>query len=381
MKKLIPFAVVLLVGVVLGAAGVRALCDRGYCVYRSGGTGQVAATRTAEVFGAGSPGGALTTPVASADAACADVSLAANPAIATTSGPAGIAPITGLAIIGDSSHDEYRADNPRGGEYGATTFNWVELLAGQREVNLGRWGSRVEPRRGGYEFNWARSGATSATMIGDRQHIGVAEQIRRGRVSHVIIQIGINDFYYNDIAFQIYDGRLSGEELQQFLDGIVGNVELAVQTVKTAGNNRIILAATQDYLSLGVLPETQVVLPDATARQRLIDAFTYVNEGLCAVAAREQVPFFDFNAALRSELETRHDPADRSVILVGSERIDVSAKGDEPHHLFVGDDYAHPGTVLSGLIANLYIEQLNAVFGAQLAPFDDDEILRIAGIR
>jgi hypothetical protein len=382
MKTIISLAIALLFGVVLGAVGIQALCNSGHCAIRRATTDRTVAVSPTVVSGAGSLTEESTAPVSCTNPACvtaqSTVSVAESPTIGTA---VATTQITGLAIIGDSTQDEYRADNPRGGEYGATTFNWVELLGCQRGVNLGRWGYWPEPRRGGYEYNWARSGATSAAMIGSGQHSGVAEQILAGQVSHVIIQIGINDFYDNNVAFAIYDGQLTGALLQQFLDGIVANVDVAVRTVKIAGDGKVILAATQDYLSLGLLPEMQAIFPDTNGRQRLIAAFAYVNQGMSAVAAREQVPFFDFNAALQRELETRYDPADRRFILVGGERIDVSTKGNDPHYALLGDDFAHPGTVLSGLIANLFVEQMNATFDAGLPLFSDDEILHFAGLR
>lgn len=371
MKARISLVIALLVGVVAGAAGVWALCNEGYCGDDSTETPRQSAVSTATGFGAGQNWGAPTSTA---------------PATVTPSPTTGTSPeiteITGLAIISDSTADEYRADNPRGGEFGDTTFNWVELLARERSVNLGAWGDdRPEPRRGGYEFNWARSGATSETMISNGQHTGVAQQIQAGQVSHVIIQIGINDFYEDNVALAIYGGQLSGEPLQQFLDGVIDNVELAVQTVKVAGKSKVMLAATPDYLSPEVLPGLQETFPDAAGRQRVIDAFAYVNQGLAEVATREQVHFFDFNAALRAEIVPRRDPNDQRFILVGAERIDVNAKGNDPHYMYVDDDYAHAGTVFSGLFANLFINEMNAVFGTGLAPFSDDEILSIAGMK
>lgn len=381
MKTRIAIVSALLLGVMLGAVGTRALCDAGHCGGGSDETGQVSATQTTAIFGAGSNWSPPTSTAPAdvpAETAVSDDVVASPTAEATKT----IAQVTGLAVIGDSTADEYRADNPRGGEFGAVTFNWVELLAGKDRANLGAWvDSRPEPRRGGYEYNWARSGATTATMIGDGQHTGVADQIRADLVSHVVIQIGINDFYVNDVAFSIYNDQLTGEALQAFLDGMVANVKLAVGTVKAAGTGDIILAATPNYLSLGLLPEAELLLPDDAGRQRVIDAFNYVNQGLSGVAASEEVSFFDFNAALAAELDSRYDPQDGRLILVGGERIDLSAKGNEPHHLFVDDEYAHPGTVLSGLIADLYIEEMNEVFGTGIAPFSDDEILYIAGLQ
>lgn len=381
MKTRIAIVSALLLGVMLGAVGTRALCDAGHCGGGSDETGHVSATQTTAIFGARSnwspPTSTAPADVPPETAVPGDI-VASPTAEATKT----IAQITGLAVISDSNADEYRADNPRGGDFGAVTFNWVELLAERNRANLGAWeDNRPEPRRGGYEYNWARSGATSSTMIEDGQHTGVAEQIRAGHVSHVIVQIGVNDFYVNEVAVEIYNGQLTGDALHEYLNGIVANVELAVGTLKDAGTDNIILSATPNFLPLDILEDADVLLPDETKRQQVIDAFDYVNEGLSEVASREQVPFFDFNAELAADLESRYDPEDRQFILVGGERIEVKVKGNEPHHLFVDDEYAHPGTIFSGLIANVFIKGMNAVFGTGIAPFSDDEILYIAGLQ
>ncbi|HRN69615.1 MAG TPA: hypothetical protein PLS49_00390, partial [Candidatus Woesebacteria bacterium] len=72
--------------------------------------------------------------------------------------------LTGLGILGDSQSDEYRADDNRGANYPTTTLNWVEILVQERNINIGEWGVWQEPRRSGYAYNWARTGATAASM-------------------------------------------------------------------------------------------------------------------------------------------------------------------------------------------------------------------------
>jgi hypothetical protein len=288
------------------------------------------------------------------------------------------APFTGLAILGDSTQDEYRADNPRGGEYGDTTFNWVELLARYRNVNVGAWGERGEPRRGGYAYNWARSGATTRSLIEGGQHTGAAGQVRASQVSHVLIQIGINDFGEGELGLAIYTGELRGPVLERRLDAMVESIRLAILSNKVAGA-QVMVAPLQDYVSIEAVPEVDRLLPDPAGRQRLMNAYVYMDDRLEGIATREGAVYFDFNAALQAELRRRAEP--RGGIMVGGERISFSSKGDEPHHAFLDDQYAHPGTVLSAIMANLYIERMNAAFGTTFAPFSDDEIIRIAGIR
>jgi len=118
----------------------------------------------------------------------------------------------GMAVLGDSQSDEYRADDWRGGNYADTTRNWVELLAKYRDVNLGEWGAWDEPRRNGYSQNWARTGATAHSLIESGQHLGAAEQIKEGKVNVVVVYIGALDFapYMPHGNYEaIYNGNLS----------------------------------------------------------------------------------------------------------------------------------------------------------------------------
>lgn len=287
--------------------------------------------------------------------------------------------ITGLAILGDSTQDEYRTDNPRGEQYNATTLNWVEQLAELRDVNLGPLGSYPEPRRSGYAYNWSRSGATAGQMIYTEQHLGAAKQIADGEVSHVIIQIGINDFDADGFGKKIYAGLISGDELKSKLNYISDLIIQAAHTVKQAGECQVIVAAMQDYMTLPVVPELYGSFQDQAGRQRFIDAVAYLNNRLRAASEQEGYIFFDFNAAYLAEIQSRMDAG--GFLVVGSERIDLTKRGNEPHYGLLDDGYIHPGTVLSSLYTNVYIRAMNEHFQTAIMPLSDDEILRTAGIK
>jgi len=111
--------------------------------------------------------------------------------------------ITGIGVIGDSQSDEYRADDDSGQPYTSSTLNWVEILSQYRSVNFGEWGVREEPRRTGFAYNWARSGATAESLIINRQHVGIANQVKNKKINIVIVYIGANDFApYNSNDYQ-----------------------------------------------------------------------------------------------------------------------------------------------------------------------------------
>jgi hypothetical protein len=287
--------------------------------------------------------------------------------------------ITGLAILGDSVQDEYRADNPRGGAYTRTTLNWVEQLADVRGINLGRRGTRPEPRRSGYAFNWARSGATSDQMISAGQHTGAAQEVLNGEVSHAIIQIGTNDFYFSGLGQEIYLGTISDTALQTQLNHISDNIITAAQTLKQTGHCQVMIAATQDYITIPIIPELQTAFQDPRGRQRFVDAIAYLNKRLAAQSVEEGVFFFDFNAAYLAEIQGRLNA--EGFLMVGGEQIDLQKRGNEPHFGILDDEYVHPGTVLSGLYANVYARAMNEYFHTAIVPFSDDEILHTAGIK
>jgi hypothetical protein len=193
-----------------------------------------------------------------------------------------------------------------------------------------------------------------------------------------VIQIGINDFYFSGLGLEIYNGAIAGAQLQARLDQIADHIMTAAETLKATGKCQVLVAATQDYITLPVVPELYVNYQDPTGRQRYIDAIAYLNGRLQARSAALGVAFFDFNAAYLAEINGRLDS--QGFLVVGGERIDLRTRGNAPHFGLIDDGYIHPGTVLSGLYANVYIEALNRAFGTAVQPLRDDEILQAAGI-
>jgi hypothetical protein len=281
----------------------------------------------------------------------------------------------GIGILGDSNSDEYRADDNRGGSYAATTLNWMELLVRRRGLNFGPWGSRGEPRRSGYEYNWARSGATTADMISSGQHTGLAKQVANGKVTRALIYIGTNDFHiWNHTYDEIYFGTLTGAALQKKIDGIVANIALAVDTLQKAGDVQI---AIMNFLDPAISPDIVALFPIPQQRQRVSDAIIKVNAGLQSLGASRRVTIISSQGVVQAMLG-RIDA--NGFLNVGGELINTFAKGNEPHNGRLDDALGHPGTVSSGFLANLFIDALNKNLGMAIASFTDQEILNNAGI-
>ena len=285
-------------------------------------------------------------------------------------------PIVGLGVLGDSNSDEYHADDQRGGEFAAQTFNWVELVVNLRELNLGPWGTWDEPRRTGYEYNWSRSGATVHDAIVSGQHTGLAEQVAKGEVSHVIIWIGVNDFgIWNGKYQEIYDGTLSEEALQTKIDAISADVALAVDTILEAGEVNLLLVPISERLDS---PDIVQQFPDEAGRRRVNEAIRAVNIRLMDVASTRDIAIVD-TLALTQGLLQRLD--NTGMLQIGNEQIDVFSKGNEPHYGRLDDSSGHPGTVVSGIVANeIVIRPLDEQFGANIPLLTDDEILQSAGL-
>ncbi|MEZ4642081.1 MAG: GDSL-type esterase/lipase family protein [Chloroflexota bacterium] len=286
-------------------------------------------------------------------------------------------PLGGIGVIGDSNSDEYRADDNRGGEYAAVTLNWIEQLAVSRGLNFGEWGTWDEPRRTGYAYNWSRSGANVHTMLSDGQVDGLAAQIAAGEVAYAIIYIGTNDFSpANGNYAQIYDGSMSDEDVAWKVNRFVADVETAVSTLQAAGDVHIILGNVADP---GVLPGISTLFPKEDGRQRVTDTVNALNASLANLATAHDITFVDLQQ-FALDLATKID-ADGYLILDGTQ-INMTEGGNNPIYMRLGDNRGHPGTVISGLLANaLVITPLNQLDGVNIPLLTDTEILANAGLR
>lgn len=284
--------------------------------------------------------------------------------------------LKGIGILGDSFYDEYQGSDRRGGDYHRVTFNSVELLARNRGLNFGPWQDWGGVRREGFGYNWAVSGATSASMIGMGQHSSVAEQIKSGEVTFVLIGIGANDFspYSSDSYKRIYDRSMSDDELQAKIDTAIANVTLAVDTVQQAGARGVAITLFTQWELDPALPTR---FPDAEQRQRVANAIDAVNSGLQKMASARGVAVIDQNRLGMPILERLNA---QGILTIGGEEIDFLHNGDEPHHARLADGQ-HLGTVISGLVANYYfIDTWNQSFGENIPPLSDEEILESAGL-
>ncbi len=282
-------------------------------------------------------------------------------------------PALRLGILGDSSSDEFRGDDDRGGAYASTTRNWLELLVRYRGVDAGAWGNRPPPRRQGYEFNWALSGATTAEAISATAVDGLERQVTNDKLSAVVVMVGANDFaIWNGTYGRIYSGDLAGEALRRSNAAIVERIRMAVEAIFRAGTPKIFVATLLDRSDL---PRFQAEFPDASRRRRVSDSIAEINADIRSLADTHRIFLVDQYAVSQRVME-RLDKGGHLVI--GGIAFDAASPGDEPHHLQLGDD-EHLGTVGSGMLANLITDAFRGA-GICIAAFTDAEILANAGI-
>lgn len=297
-----------------------------------------------------------------------------EPLVPTTT-PAPIS-MKGIAVLGDSQSDEYRADDNRGYNYPASTLNWVELLQKERNINFGSWGIWEEPRRTGYEYNWARTGNTTESMIESGHHIGVAEQIKQGKVNVVVIFVGANDFapYILEDGYQaIYNGELSDPAKKSKVNRIVADIKTAVYTVKDAGDARILLVKVPDW---GQHVGVQVAFPFPDQRNDVSSVILDVNNELDKLANDEGLLTVDPNA-LYQELVYMGDDNKTIVDGVSIERLLLN---NNPKNFYL-EDGVHTGTVVNGFLANKILDKINLMIDNDIRLLNEKEIREAAGLQ
>ena len=249
--------------------------------------------------------------------------------------------------------------------------NWVEILV-RKGYSFGSWGKRPEPRRVGYGYNRARSGARAADL--PAQARGLAAQVADGRVRNVIILIGANDFAsWNGTYGEIYYNKITDAQVSGKVKKMVADITAAVDTVRTSRTVPMVISTipnrsvTQPFLDR---------YPDPAKRMRVTNAVRAVNDGIIAMATAKGIAVADL-FEFSTELPTRADA--NGNVPFGEELINIRVPGDEPHHLLLGDN-EHIGTVFNGRLANFFMyEGLESKYPL-LRPISEAAILSLAGI-
>src|ERR1022692_1417562 len=285
-----------------------------------------------------------------------------------------------LGAMGDSLTDEYW-------DSGVSTYatNWPGLVVLYRGVNMGptaaqvgtnTWGS---PRNTGYKYNWALSGATSATLLSEGQDTGLQGQAASDGVLTAVLAIGSNDFNPESSSayLDIYSGIWTSAQIQTYVNQTLANVETALVTVRSAGIS-IVLA---NLLDPGSTPAVVTsIFSNATDRDRVDAAIQSVNAGLKNLAQKYQVPLMDWHGLEKAILGPNTNL--HATLKVGNVNLnlrgsDAGPPSSAPTNAFVSDGF-HPNTALQGIFANVVLQALDSGYGAGLALFSEQEILSYA---
>ena len=286
-----------------------------------------------------------------------------------------------LGVMGDSLSDEYAEES-----YGAYAESWVEQLVLHASVDAGPTASEAgapggsfgEPRRTGYGQNWARSGATSESLLSGGQHTGLAVQVSSDGIQYSVLAIGANDFHPSGATYQgIYAGTWSTTQIDAYVSQRLVNIELALDPVLAIGS-RLLLVNVPDY---GVTPTVRGFFPDSAGRQAVSDVIAQVNAGLETIAQVRGLVLFDIYESSIAIFGAHVSP--RTTLLLGNVAIDLAASdtagGGNPTAAFVHDG-VHPNTTLQGIIAASVAEALNIGYDAGIPVFTEEQILAHRGL-
>lgn len=282
--------------------------------------------------------------------------------------------LLGVAVLGDSQSDEYRADDNRGDNYPSATKNWVELLVENRKMNFGPWGSWDEPRRTGYEYNWSRSGATVASLLEAEAHVGIAEEVKAKKVNLVVVFVGAIDFapYFTPDGYDnIYNGNLSEAVKKRKINRIIADIKTAVYTIKDAGDVRIVLVSIPDW---GNHTGIQVGFPYPDQRANVSKMITETNRELVDLSEVEHLGFVDMNS-----LYQNFPKNDEGKVVVGDVVLQRLLLNNNPRNFYMSDG-VHYGTIVNGLLANAILKEMNAQLENPILPLSEEEIIKNAGL-
>lgn len=284
-----------------------------------------------------------------------------------------------LGALGDSLTDEYAEEG-----YGAYASAWSELLEELRGVDFGptaleagqpggTWG---EPRRTGFEDNWARYGITSDGAIAAGAHTGLAEGAAERGVARAVMILGGNDFSPWAGAYdEIYSGQWGEPEIDAWIASRIANYETILDALAPSG----IPVVVASLLDFGVMPYVTNAYPDVAGRDRVGAALAGLRDATRALAAARFHPFLDFHELNRALFGSHAEP--RGTLLVGNVAIDLDASaGTSGTTAAWVEDAIHPHTPIQGVWANAIAVVLATRTGACLAPLTEAEILAASGL-
>jgi hypothetical protein len=218
-----------------------------------------------------------------------------------------------------------------------------------------------------FDYVFAQGGADSASVLSPGNQVDqLVSQVQAGNVSLAMIWIGDNDWF--DVAGPIATGAMSGAALTNFQNTIVANISTAVDAVLNAGGE-VILGGFSDIVAA---PDAAAIAANPTWKANLESAMQATDDLLIDFAASRGIAFIDFFGLEKMVY-------DSGSFVVGGVDISLTTVGPDPHNFFTDGENA--GTVVRGVITNLWIQAMNDAFDTNIALLDDLEILTLAGLQ
>lgn len=297
--------------------------------------------------------------------------------------------------LGDSQTDEYHGDDARGGE---TVLNWLELLVVTRDLDFGEWSDRGrgEPRRRGFEYNWARSGARMTEVVDDQLE-GLARQIEAGEVTHAVLFSTANEWVNRPpfLMTSIYESPDGGRtdaagvtierRVGEISGRIVGVMERLAEAVRrSGGEGGVVILTPMDYVRH---PGVMVALSDPVRRGYVSEAIEEIHaivtergEAINSAAGRTLVVVERVDQDFRAVWSS----ADGRFVEAAGIELDYTrdtTTGD-PRYLALAPTggSAHLGTVGNGVLAQTFIDAANRLPGVEIPQLTDAEIRAAAGV-
>lgn len=278
-----------------------------------------------------------------------------------------------LGAVGDSLTDEYLEQS-----YGSYATCWTELLVLHRAIDMGptaeeagqpggTWG---EPRRTGFEHNWARSGATTNTMLSAGQHTGLADAVLTQGVTHAAMFIGGNDFsFWSGCYDEVYNGEWDQQDIDDWIAGRINNITTALETIVPTGVHLVIV----NIPDFSIMPLVWSYRPDPVRRDAVAAAVEQANAELRDLAAEHDLALLDMYALTKTIFGPNRDQHEH--LLVGNVEIELLlASGSDPLAAWVADG-VHPRSVVQGIWANAILTALNLAYDANVTLFSEEELL------
>ena len=307
-----------------------------------------------------------------------------------------------LAILGDSDSQSYQVtlSSPPGtrfGKYSALTFQWPEVLARLRplEIDLGNWGVRGTrrsiaeamdrlgfggrfPRKEDYLHNWAFGGAACDSLTGYNGRLAPRLVIMMNREREkwskgvVVIMLGVNDFGHSDSLDLLAEDPVA-PEVQTRILSCLKQIQSAVKLIhRSHPSTRIVL--------VGVLGDTNdpSQFPrwhSAKALSNISAGLDVFDQGLAAMALSDQrIAFFDQRRWFAKQWGGRGEQGEPNykTVTIGGEFTVSNSAGNEPTHALTADE--HAGLVWNALWAQALVTLMNSRFEIGVAPIGEREI-------